>query len=98
MWVVVGVIVVGGIWWWAMGSQPVAAPTSALPSANPPSSNPPANQTPSTTPNGISATDNSNAALQTNLASIDSQMNGFSSDNTNITQSENDQPVSQQQL
>jgi hypothetical protein len=38
----------------------------------------------------------SDAALNSDTAAIDSQMSGLSSDNTNVSSSINDQPVSQQ--
>ena len=89
-WVVVAVVVVGGgIWWWMSMSPTAVSPTYN----NPPA---PTAQTPTSTQNPT--TDNSNAAVQANLASIDSQMSGFSSDNTSINQGMSDQPVTQSQL
>lgn len=99
LWIIVAVVVIiGAVWWWWMSmSQTATAPTTSQ--ANQPSidagNNPP--MAPTST-NGISATDDSNAGLQTDLSNIDSQMNGFSSDNASVTQGLNDQPVQQSQL
>lgn len=101
MWAVAAVIVVGGVWW-LTGMNPTAvSPTNsnATP-ANPAGQNNPSPQAQasSTNANGISTADNSNATLQSNLSNIDTQMNGFTADNASISQSANDQPVSQQSL
>jgi len=102
-WVVVAIVVAGGIWWWFSMSQNAVSPTAVnLPSQ--PANQAPAQQNPAgvnpapAAANGVSAIDNSNAALQTDLSNIDSQMNGFSSDNASISQGLNDQPVQQSSL
>jgi len=99
VWVVAAIVVVGGgAWWWmGMGNSGISqVPTNPAPQTAMVGGN--TNTTPSSTPqgNGISMTDNSNAALQADLSNIDSQMNGFSSDNASVNQGLNDQPVSQQ--
>lgn len=95
MWILIAVVVVGGIWWWFSMS-----PTAVSPATNPVTDNQAGqNQNqPQPQTNGVSATDNSNIALQTDLSNVDSQMNGFSSDNASVDQGLSDQPVPQQQL
>jgi cytoskeletal protein RodZ len=90
LWVVVAVIVIGGIWWWIAASQ------SGVPAT-----------TPATTSNVSPATGTSTAAspsypqgdsdqsINQDMTSLSAQMNGLSSDNANVTQSMNDQPVQQ---
>lgn len=104
LWIVVAVVVVGGgIWWWLAMSQG-AMPAATAPASNPPAQAPAmqgqmASSTPSSTsmgnPGNVSANDNSNAGLDASLSNVDTQMNGFSSDNASVTQGMNDQPVSQ---
>ena len=91
MWVVIAVVVIGGAWWYLSMSQTATAPTAS----NPAPSAPPAPMPPS---NGVSASNNSNATLQSNLSNIDSQMNGFSSDNASVNNGMSDQQVQQSQL
>jgi hypothetical protein len=94
-WIVVAVVVVGGgIWWYIAVHQgtgipagygyvaPTSTPSTVNPTQNPPSS----------------MNDDSNATLEAELSGTDSQMNGFSSDNNNMTQASNDQQVQQSQL
>ena len=104
LWIVVAVVVVGGAWWWLSMSQTAVAPANQnITSQNNPSAQTQTGGTagangaaPQT--NGVSATDNSNAALQTDLSNIDSQMNSFASDNASVNQGLSDQPVQQAQL
>jgi hypothetical protein len=97
-WVIVAVVVIGGgVLWWMHTNQTSMAPTATTTAPTPTQAQTtPQTQTPPS--NGISMTDNSDAALQTDLSNIDSQMNGFSSDNASINQGLNDQPVAQSQL
>lgn len=99
-WVVAAVVVVaGGAWWWMSMSQTAVAPVNSN-HPFPETQTQPMQPTP-TTPtsnNGVSMTDDSNAGLQTDLSNIDSQMNGFASDNASVNQGMNDQPVQQAQL
>jgi cytoskeletal protein RodZ len=103
VWIIVAVVIVGGgIWWWMSMSPTATAPTYTNPTsaANPtqaPTTAP--TSTPTTPPpaNDVTASGNSNAALESDLSNTDSQMNGFSSDNTNINNGMNDQPVQQSQ-
>ena len=100
LWIIVAIVVIGAIWWWVSMSQTATAPTTGQanqPAANIPTTNINSTASSTTTP-GVSATDSSNAALQTDLSNIDTQMNGFSSDNTNVNNGLNDQPVQQSQL
>lgn len=89
---IVIVIVAGtAIWWWSMGQgSPVGYNTTN--SGNPGGT--------TNTPSGGSSLSqgNTNAELNQDLAQIDSQVNGFSSDSASIDQSLNDQSVSQTQL
>ena len=98
MWLAVAVVIIGGIWWWiGMNMNKTAvAPTNSVTQNQAPVNSP--TQTQTSTVNGPSATDNSNVGLQTDLSNIDSQMNGFSSDNTNVSQGMNDQSVQQASL
>jgi cytoskeletal protein RodZ len=98
--VVVAVVVVGGIWWWVAASKTAEAPAvSTTQTQNmTPTSTAMNTSTPPAPSNGVSATDSSNAALQADLSNIDTQMNGFSSDNASVSQGMNDQPVQQSQL
>ncbi|VAW32293.1 hypothetical protein MNBD_CPR01-153 [hydrothermal vent metagenome] len=50
---------------------------------------------PSTLPTG---TNTSNNALKTDLSAIDSQLSGLNTDNANVDQSLNDQPVTQSSI
>ena len=102
LWVIVVIVVIGGIVWFVMG-QNSAAPAGQGYSA-PTSQNNPASPTSPTsatgnTSGGLSTApaDNSNAALSQDLASIDAQMTGLTSDSASIDQGLNDQPVAQGQ-
>jgi hypothetical protein len=97
MWVIVAIVVVVAIVWFVM-MQNGATPSgqgSSVPAQNVQTS--PTGQ--SNIPSGLTtaAKDDSNAALNQDLNSIDSQLNGLSSDSANIDQGLNDQPVSQGQ-
>jgi cytoskeletal protein RodZ len=102
-WIIVAVVVIGGgVWWWVSMSQTATAPTTSQ-TLQPTSTAQTAMMTPTSTPtstpsNGVSATDDSNAALQGDLSNIDTQMNGFSSDNASVTQGMNDQQGQESQL
>jgi hypothetical protein len=98
MWLLIVLIVVVGIMWFVMRNKNVvpgvpgysgttAAPVAAgtVPTIAPPTSS--ALPTP--------PTDDSNAALNQDLVSIDSQLNGLASDSASIDQGLNDQPVTQ---
>lgn len=50
---------------------------------------------PGTLPTG---TNTSNSALKTDLSAIDSQLSGLNTDNANVDQSLNDQPVTQSSI
>ena len=94
-WIVVAVVVVGGGIWWYLS----AAPTAIAPAGygnNPTSTTAMATSTTNNTNNnGVSATDTSNAALQADLTTVDSQTNSFSGDNASMTQGMNDQETQQ---
>jgi hypothetical protein len=100
LWVVAAVVVIGGIWWWIASGQTAVSPTSypTGQAQSQSSTTPTATAQPAAPSNAISATDNSNAGLQANLSNIDTQMNGFSSDNASVNQGMNDQPVQQSQF
>ncbi len=93
VWIIVAIVVIGGLIWW-FGKPAPSAPTAATGT--------PQNQAQSPTANSgnpaVSATDNSNAAIDSNLSNIDTQMKGFASDNASVNQGMNDQPVAQSQL
>jgi hypothetical protein len=82
--IVVILVVLGGIYWWLMGQYGAPAPSGT--SVNQPGA---ASQLTS---------GNTNTDLNQDLATIDSQMNGFTSDSASMNQSLSDQPVSQTQL
>ncbi len=94
LWVVLAVIVVGGgIWWW-MASQAGTTPAAMY-------NNTGATVASSST-SGTSATastsypqGDSDQSINQDMASVNAQMNGLSSDNASVTQSMNDQPVQQ---
>lgn len=82
LWVIVAAVVVGGgIWWW-MASQN-GAPSSM----------------PTAMDNGSASTSypqgNSDQSINQDMASLDAQMNGLSSDSASVAASMNDQPVQQ---
>ncbi len=88
--IVIIAVVAGGAYWWLAGQNNASAP-SAPPSGSI-SSNTAANAQPTLT------SGNSNADLNQDLATINAQMNGFATDSASMSQSLNDQPVSQSQL
>ena len=74
--VIILIVIIGGVWWWNSQSATVIAPaTENLPAAT-------SDQGLSTSPS-----DSSNAALNQDLNSVDSQINGLNSDNTAVDQS-----------
>lgn len=86
--VVVAVIAGAALWWyWSHGVAHAPASGGEAASSTGASA--------TTLPLG-SATDN--AALNADLNAVDSQMNGFSSDNANVNGSLSDQPVQQSSL
>lgn len=98
IWVIVAVVVVGAVWWWLAGVQsstpPVVSPTSentqqpsAMSQSVPPSS--------SVSANGLSE-GNSDAALQKDLLSVDSQLGSLASDSSAVNQGLADQPIAQE--
>jgi len=90
LWVVIAVIVIGGIWWWIAASQ------SGTPAAT---SNSYGNTTPttgaSTTASSPYPQGDSDQSINQDMTSLNAQVNGLNSDNANVTQSMNDQPVQQ---
>ncbi len=89
LWVVVAILIVAGLAWWIAGNQ--SGPSYPAAQAPAPSSNQAGG-------NALVANGTSNAALQSDLANVDSQINSFNSDSQSIDQGMNDQPVQQQQL
>ncbi len=96
MWgiVVTVIVVVGIIWWLSSGTVPATAPTTSSNTA-PQSAVPSKNTATDTTI--IAPQDNSDVSLNQDLSSIESQMNGLTSDSQSIDQGLNDQPISQGQ-
>ena len=92
LWVVVLIIVIVVIAWFVI-SQGTSAPTAPT-AQNAPATNgaPSASGSLSTSP-----ADTSNAALNQDLTSINSELNGLASDSANVNQGLNDQPVTQGQ-
>ncbi len=94
MWLLIVLIVAAGIIWFAMGNKSIApavpgySGTPASPTAE--TITPPTSAVLPTPP-----TDDSNAALNQDLTSIDSQLNGLASDSASVDQGLNDQPVTQ---
>ncbi len=95
LWVAGAAVVLGGIWWWS-ASQPNSPAPAATQTTAPTSTAQSAGGTQAS--ELASGNSTSNAALNSDLAQIDSQMNGMSGDNASITQGMNDQPVQQSQL
>ena len=96
LWVVIAVVVIGGIWWLVAGQSNVAtAPSNtASGTAGSPES---ATTTASTTVSASYPQGNSNQAIDQSMTNLNTQMNGLTSDNASVTQSLNDQPVTQVQ-
>ena len=86
--IIVIVVALGGVYWWLTSQQGALAPSTAPGGA-------------STSQNGAAqpqlTSGNSNADLNQDLATIDAQMNGVSSDSASMNNSFNDQPVTQSQ-
>jgi hypothetical protein len=106
LWVIVAIIVIGVIVWFIVprgsavpGSQGYLAPVSGNVPVSPNGQNVPSTVAPSSTSGGLvtSPTDDSNAALNQDITSINDQLNGLASDSASVTQGLNDQPVPQGQ-
>ena len=78
VWIVIVVIVAGGVWWY-LGSHKTEAPNTQTGNAN--------------TPAATLSQGNTNQNLAQDLTSIDAQMNGLASDSASVSQSMNDQPI-----
>jgi cytoskeletal protein RodZ len=102
IWVVVAVVVIGGgVWWWMSMTQSTNAPSAYQNNPAPTSASTANSGTSSSGSSGsgsISATDTSDAALQSDLSVVDSQTNNFSSDNNNVNQGMSDQETQQSSL
>ena len=86
--IVVILVILGGIYWWLVGQNgPVNPPVTTT-----------GNNAAAGTGASALASGNSNADLNQDLATIDGQIGGFSSDAVSINQAMNDQPVTQSQL
>ena len=81
IWAIVILVIVAGIWWYF--SRPSASPTQPIQTGS-------AGGT-------VTAGNNSNAALDQDLSTIDSQLNSLSADSASIDQGLNDQPITQGQ-
>ena len=79
---VVVVVLIAGAIWWASSMSNGYSPAPASPSA-------------STNPTNVSDSASNNQSLSQEMTSVDTQLNGLSSDSAKIDQSLNDQPVSQ---
>ena len=79
IWIIVIAIVVGGIWWWYSSSQQTqsSAINNSLQNQNAQNVQP------------ASQKDTSDAALNSDLSSIDSQMKNLNADSTSVNQSLN---------
>ena len=93
---IVGLIILGGLGWlvwysgWLTSLMSPAAPTSVQ-TATTTSPTPPPQPT-----DGMSASgDTSDAAITQDTAAVDAQMQGLTTDSTNIDSSLNDKPVTQ---
>jgi len=94
LWIIVVAIIVGGIWWWMAPQSNVAmAPSSAN------NTNMPANVTSTVNSSNTASTSypqgDSNQSINQDLTSVNSQLNGLSTDSASVTQSLNDQPIQQ---
>jgi hypothetical protein len=87
LWVVLAVLVIGGIWWWSMSNNGSYSPSSTY--------NPGAT---STSQSNGAPSDNSDQAINQDMTNANAQINGFSSDSASIDQGLNDQPVQQSQF
>lgn len=95
VWIIVVILVVLGLWYWWDQSQsqtPSTAQTSAVIQAS-------STSAAGTLQSGSSAisSGSSNADLNTDLNTIDTQTSGANSDSASVDQSFNDQPVQQTQ-
>jgi len=93
LWIVVALIVIGGIWW-------LIASQNGTPSTSNSYTNAPTTNTSSTTGTSTASSTsypqgNSDQSINQDMTSLNVQMNGLSSDNASVTQSMNDQPVQQ---
>jgi cytoskeletal protein RodZ len=88
LWIVIVVIVVGGIWWW-MASRNSNTPAATV------NNKVGATAVSSSTASPSYPQGDSNQSINQDMASLNTQMNGLSSDNASATQSLNDQPVPQ---
>ena len=96
--IIVLVVVLGGAFYLYQQMQPtpVVAPSIATTSQTSSAGTPATSQQTAASVNPLpSGTATSDAALAQDAASVDTQMSALSSDNTQVTQSVNDQPVTQ---
>ena len=92
LWVIVAIVVIGGIWWYVSWQQTAQAPAPT--SSNTQQQGAVGGNVPG--PAGLSA-GNSNTALTQDLSSLDAQLNGLASDSASVDQGLNDQPIQQGQ-
>jgi len=90
LWVLVALVVIGGIYYWYQGSHPSAAAPAQQTSEAASQANAPAG------PSLASGSNTSDAALQQDLSGMDTQMSAMNSDTASIDQGMNDTAVSQQ--
>jgi hypothetical protein len=97
IWIVIAILVIGGIWWWNSSMQNTNQALNYQTQNTPAPANSGNNGNTTGNSGAISASDNSNASLNSDLSNMDTQMAGFSSDSASINQGLNDQPVPQGQ-
>jgi hypothetical protein len=89
IWVIVAIVVIGGIWWWAVSgnqsAQNTQPGTAMNNSAQPTADNTTAGSNAAGS-NAIVSNDNSDASLDQDLANLDTQINGLSSDSASVDQ------------
>lgn len=90
LWILVALVVIGGIYYWYQGSHsPAVIPAQQTSEA---ASQPSAPSGPTL----ASGSDTSDAALQQDLSGMDTQMSAMNSDTASIDQGMSDTPVAQQ--
>ena len=101
-WILVLIVVAGGGWlvWYSGWLNTFLGPKTAVvttpPVATTTDQTPPQPQTPPMNMNGMSdAKDASDAALVQDTAAVDSQMQGLTTDGTNLSTAINDKPLPQ---
>ncbi len=91
MWIVIAIVVIGGIWWYVASMNPGDSTynSGALNSGTQPAT------TTMNQPTQPNQPAQSNQTADQNMAQIDAQMKAYALDSATVDQSMNDQPVTQ---